>query len=307
MGTWSAGLFGSDMALDMKAEWTFLYSIMKTPEEAIKEMEKQFNAPSWDDRSDAEFWMVLSWLTQSFGCLTPKVKRKAIAAMESGRDINAWTGIDQSQRRQVHKKLRARLEGPQPKPRKRKAIVREVTPFKVGDLVRVDLKSGQQRLLWAGHPRRYRGEDLMLFLVFAWSKDRAPTQREFELLRPLMTKNQRFNNEFIRDQRAKGANEGTEEWIRVGMGGTRACSVLMPVGSHMKDFPPPNVRKLEGSWKYENLEEVPGGPYVPKWTELEHDLSGVWMPAEKWEIDAAMADLLAERQRSESGKDRTKN
>lgn len=288
MGAWSTALFGSDLACDLREQWKNLYAASPSPRDAAKALIHDCKSTLRDPDEAAEFWLVLAALQWRYGCLSPANRRRAVGI------INRRAGLDRCgeesesdarQRIRVYDQLKAKLLSPQPKLRKVRKVVLEETPFKRGQLLRLDAKPKRSFLLWAVAHRRHRGAKLMMFVVFPWKRAADPSRMEFSKLRPLIYDVQAFQNKWAEKQRAADPPllDNLEEYLRfTGYDRPVSFSTVMPPGSHDPGFPPPGLRVLPGKWS-RSMRGRPGGPTDYPWPELPRVLLEMYqLPQERW-------------------------
>jgi hypothetical protein len=148
MGSWSTGVFGNDLASDVRGEYRELLEDGTPAAEALQKVLGSFA----DDVDDADngtcFWTGLAAAQMELGRLDPLVRDRAVAVIDAGGDLHMWdeTGSANS-RRAVLAKLRGRLLGPQKAAVKVRPPRRVPCPVQAGDVFLLTLEDGRQARL----------------------------------------------------------------------------------------------------------------------------------------------------------------
>src|SRR3954469_25266818 len=112
MGAWGAGIFANDTACDIRARWREGLLDGQAPAALQDEL-----VGTWDGMDEDEIvWSALAAAQHETGRLTAAVRDRALAAIDAGPD-DGWE--DRAGRRAaVLGRLRAKLTGPQPAPKR---------------------------------------------------------------------------------------------------------------------------------------------------------------------------------------------
>jgi hypothetical protein len=86
------------------------------------------------DPDDAEFWIALAVAQHETGRLDDYTRDHALAAIDQGVDVDEW-GRDSEPRRRALARARAKLTGPQPKPKRLRRPPNYSVAFDLGDVV----------------------------------------------------------------------------------------------------------------------------------------------------------------------------
>lgn len=233
MGAWGPAIFEDDTACDLRDEFVELLAEGMTAEAATQELERRYEPAR--DTIDIEpvFWIALAATQHKGGRLVPQVRDKAIAIIDSGRDLERFfeDEVIRSKRAKVLGELRAKLMGPVPPPRKIKPVVKVVTSWSAGQVFRYRLASGLT----------------CLFRVVGHHEDKGGRYAKFEVLRDASASPLRIAlTPGLTDKAGKLHRiivpSGLESSPRVSE--TRlGQSLLDPVMRRMRDF-----RRHPGSW-----------------------------------------------------------
>jgi hypothetical protein len=161
MGSWSTGVFGNDLASDVRGEYRALLEDGAPDAEAIQKVLRRF-ADDLDDPDNATcFWTGLAAAQMALGRLDPEVRDRTIAAIDAGGDLHTWdeTGFANT-RRAVLAKLRGRLLGPQKAPVKVRLPRRVPCPVKAGDIFLLALEDGRKARLRTLAVKSHRHGDI---------------------------------------------------------------------------------------------------------------------------------------------------
>ncbi|MFD9901044.1 DUF4259 domain-containing protein [Mesorhizobium sp. NPDC059025] len=145
MGAWGARIFDDDTACDLRDEFSDLLAEGHSAEQATTTLEQRW-APA-SDAIDLEpvFWIALATSQYRLGQLMPEVRDKAVAIIDSGRDLQRF--LDEPKvkaaRIKVLDKLKGDLLGPPRPVRRPKPYQRVVTSWELGQVFRYRLASGR--------------------------------------------------------------------------------------------------------------------------------------------------------------------
>ena len=151
MGSWGTSIFADDLALDIRREYSILLSVGKSDEEAEKMLIDYYSSIlNCNDPDEDVFWFVLALCEWKKGRLSLNVKKKAMGALENGRDLNRWNtpGNEKNyaKRKMVLNKLKEVLLSPQPPLKKIKKPTVHHCPWKVGSLLAYRIVSNKNYL-----------------------------------------------------------------------------------------------------------------------------------------------------------------
>lgn len=90
MGAWGAGIFDDDTACDVRDEFSDLLAEGCSAQQATTLLEERWTPAS--DAIDLEpmFWIALAASQHRLGQLSPDVRDKAVAIIDSGRDLHRF-------------------------------------------------------------------------------------------------------------------------------------------------------------------------------------------------------------------------
>jgi hypothetical protein len=191
MGTWSASLFGSDIACDVRADYGVYLRWGMTGRQATKQVLEDWADELMDTTQDGPVvWLALAVTQWKFGRLEPRVKAKALRIIREGADVEAFPPELRKRRRGVLEKVRAQLESPQP-PEKRVRVTKPAEPlkkierlWKPGQVVAFRRGSGRLVLLRTEvvFKDEYIGQ-IPHFVVLNWEGARLPSPERICKLR----------------------------------------------------------------------------------------------------------------------------
>jgi hypothetical protein len=136
MGTWGPALFSNDLACDVRDTYRELLEDGVDDAEAVSRTLQEFAGSGYDDESPL-VWLVLAFTMSKVGRLTPHVRDRALAIIGSGEDLRRWEHDPALRRKREAAlvKVRAQLEGPQPKRKKLRPPRRHETDLRPGDVL----------------------------------------------------------------------------------------------------------------------------------------------------------------------------
>lgn len=125
MGNWSVGLYDNDCAADIKDVFQNLIDAGISPNDAIKQIEAEFQEVLRDSDDGPIMQAVLADLLWKNGCLDEERKRKMLDWLEAGGDLPRWKSeapkrVTARERELEH--LRLQLLAPMPTPKRPKTI-----------------------------------------------------------------------------------------------------------------------------------------------------------------------------------------
>ncbi|MEM4987505.1 hypothetical protein V8G57_08920 [Collimonas sp. H4R21] len=125
MGTSSTSLFADDVASDVRDEFTELLVCGASAADATQSLVQSWSIAINDVDDGPTFWLALAATQWKYGCLVQEVQTRAIDVIESGRDLNKWSGAPAIRRSAVLSALKDKLLSPQlpsRRPRRRKIV-----------------------------------------------------------------------------------------------------------------------------------------------------------------------------------------
>lgn len=140
MGSWGTSVFSDDLAQDVRREYNILLSVGKDNND-IEELLTNYyrNILNCNNPDEDVFWFSLSLCEWKKGRLSVYVKEKALAALESGQDLNRWSvaGNDRDfiNRKKALSNLKEIILSPQPSAKKVRKPTVYHCPWKVGSLL----------------------------------------------------------------------------------------------------------------------------------------------------------------------------
>jgi hypothetical protein len=149
MGAWGVTIFSDDVAADVRGDFRELIGDGHTPDGATKRLIKQYREILSDPDEAPVFWLSLAAVQWQIGCLTEKVKLRAIKIIDSGKDLKRWEGEPAllKKRAATLAELREQLLSVPPPPKRIPRTYRAENDWKVGEVVAYRLQSGRKVLL----------------------------------------------------------------------------------------------------------------------------------------------------------------
>jgi len=149
MGAWGTAVFSDDLACDIRDGWRDLLSKGVTPDDAAQRILVDYAASASDPDERAVFWIALAVSQWKTGRLQPAVLDEALAAIDSGDDLERWLDpADRRKRQAVLERTRDQLLSPQPPAKRIPRRVLSETPFQEGDVIAYRHPSGYSFVLW---------------------------------------------------------------------------------------------------------------------------------------------------------------
>ena len=151
MGAWGTSIFSDDLAMDIRGEYNVLLSVGKTNEEAERLLMKAFSEIlNCDDPDEDVFWFALALCEWKKGRLSEAVKKKALDALESGRDAERWNTVgnekNYEKRKKVLKEFKELILSPMPPLKKIKKPTVHHCPYREGSLLAYRIVSNKDYL-----------------------------------------------------------------------------------------------------------------------------------------------------------------
>lgn len=134
MGTWNTALDSNDAFLDIYQSFFALYNQGQNPAEVSKQIvedyEEAFN--DYDDKNNSLFGLALAqWETKS---LDPRIFKQVREIIETGSDLEAWTGTDKKtleKRKSLLDKFLIKISTEKDKPKRRAKLKFEFTTLEL--------------------------------------------------------------------------------------------------------------------------------------------------------------------------------
>ena len=170
MGTWGTAVFSDDLAADVRDHWRGHIADGLSAEDATERVLAFFLESLTDPDDAGVLWIALAVSQWKTGRLVPAVRDPAIAVIDSGDDLRRWdTAQLRKARQRVLTRTREMLLSAQPEAKRvRRRWIRS-TPFELGDVVQVDLLSGDTTLLVVvGRLDGANGDRSPMFATLNW-------------------------------------------------------------------------------------------------------------------------------------------
>lgn len=131
MGTWGAGIFADDVAVDLRDHYRDLIGEGRATVEATDELLRIWSEELADPDTERVIWLALAATQVRIGRLEDRVRDRALAIIDSGEDLPRWREDPKAarDRDRVLAELRADLSGPQRLPTRVPRPIRSVWPF----------------------------------------------------------------------------------------------------------------------------------------------------------------------------------
>ncbi|RKN18958.1 hypothetical protein D7147_16285 [Micromonospora musae] len=184
MGAWGPGLFSDDTACDVRDEYREMLEDGLDDDEATQWMLDAY-ADALDDPDEAtSVWLALAVTQSKLGRLDPRVRERAVAAIDKGADLARWSETPRlaAKRRDVLDKARAQLTGPQPQREKVRPPSRHVTDLQPGDVLSYRAVNGNLVLLRVAHIDDERHSVAPVLVALDFTGTRMPPQPELDSL-----------------------------------------------------------------------------------------------------------------------------
>lgn len=120
MGAWGTGLYSDDTTCDVRDDYIRLLKSGHSSEEATHKIIRRFSNLMTDRQIECLVILPLAETQWKYGRLLSSIKERALDLLLNGGDLEFWDvdgPSDVEARRQVLKRLRAKLESAQPEPK----------------------------------------------------------------------------------------------------------------------------------------------------------------------------------------------
>jgi hypothetical protein len=185
MGSWSTGVFGNDLASDVRGEYRELLEDGTPDAKAVQTILRSFTHDVDDPDNGTCFWTGLAAAQMELGRLDPAVRDRTVAVIDAGGDLHMWDESGQAnKRRAVLAQLRGRLLGPQKAAVKVRHPRRVPCPVQAGDVFLLTLEDGRKARLRTLAVESNRRGDLPTVEMI---DDRGRPYRMFELTDDIRT------------------------------------------------------------------------------------------------------------------------
>lgn len=177
MGNWGTGLFSDDEACDIRDEFRALIAGGLEPRGAVTRLAKQYLTRASDDCERAVFWMALAATAWRCGRLTPLLRRRALACIAKGGDIQRWEDDAPElvpKRKAAFEALRGQLLSPQPPATRIPKTYRHNFGWRPGDAIAFRVRSGRTVIMRVLGIDRYRADELPVMDIAQWRGRRVP-------------------------------------------------------------------------------------------------------------------------------------
>lgn len=186
MGAWGPGLWSDDTFCDVRTCYREALEDGLSDQQAMEKVLAEFALDLADEDAEPVVWLALAVSQHERGRLTPEVRDRALASIDSGADLRRWEDADpglRARRAAVLIRIRTRLTGPQPDRKRVRRPPRHGTTLKPGDILAYRALSGRFHLLAvrAVAENRYGAFPLLRLLDF--HKEQLPPARKLARLR----------------------------------------------------------------------------------------------------------------------------
>lgn len=189
MGSWGTAIFSDDVAADVRSDWREGILDGIPPQELTAKLVNSYAAQADDPDDGVVFWLALAAAQHETGRLGPDVRETALDILDRGGDIIRWEEEDPGlakQRKQVLDRLRVKLAGPQPPPKRLKRPVPHGVAFNIGDAVLLRSPGGKRAIVVVvGHkPGWPKGTENPVVELLLWEDTGELPTREFMATAP---------------------------------------------------------------------------------------------------------------------------
>jgi hypothetical protein len=201
MGSWGTAIFSDDVAADVRADWREGILDRIPPEELTAKLINSYAAQADDPDDGVVFWLALAAAQHETGRLGPDVRETALDILDRGGDVIRWEEEDPGlakQRQQGLDRLRVKLAGPQPAPKRLKRQVPHGVAFNVGDAVLLRSPGGKRAIVVVvGHkPAWPKGTENPVVELLLWKDTGELPTREFMATAPPLHTDSEVPNPF---------------------------------------------------------------------------------------------------------------
>jgi hypothetical protein len=190
MGAWGTGLYSDDDACDVRDAFRDGIADGVPGKEVTDALLEEWAGLADDPEMGAVLWLALADTQSRLGRLEPRVRERALAAIDEAHDLRRWAEqpAHMRKRKAVLAQLRERLAGPQPLPRRVQRRFVQTNDWAVGELIAYELRSGRFAILRVvGHDEDGRGARVPYVEALDWrgAPGALPGPGCLDALRPL--------------------------------------------------------------------------------------------------------------------------
>lgn len=185
MGAWGTGLYSDDTACDVRDNYKDILGDGIVEPEATSRLLEQWVGELSDPDTGPVIWLSLADTQWKLGRLQDYVKEKAFLVIEDGSDLSRWKSDSTSisKRKQVLKKLKQKLNSPQPASKKVEKRFVELISWELGEVYSYKLLSGKYALFHViGFHEDYGGRRPVCD-VLDWTGTNVPSKWRIKKLR----------------------------------------------------------------------------------------------------------------------------
>lgn len=173
MGAWGYGVRQDDLVCDVVADFEDALKKGKCTREATRAVREQFQEVLSESCDQAALvWVGLADAQWTYGHFDPAVLKRVKEDLASGASLAMWDDEpsgDRSRRRKVLEQFIAKIEVPNPRPKKAPKVVIRPPKFRPGDCLTYPLSNGQYGaalILAVDHSEPEYGKDLVAVLDY---------------------------------------------------------------------------------------------------------------------------------------------
>ena len=175
-------MFSDDFALDVREAWRDAVLETGDADAAFATVAKTFEADIDDSEDAAVFWIALAAAQYETGRLGDEVRDRALMIIDRGDDLARWDDADRAKRAKVLERLRGKLSGPQPAPKRIRRPRAYDVLFDPGDVVLLrNPSSGRAGLVYVVDRYDSRTPAPVVELLI-WDAKKLPTEEEMTRL-----------------------------------------------------------------------------------------------------------------------------
>ena len=171
MGVWDAAIFDDDLAWDVMYEYRGLLEQRVPDAEATRRVVEGYGPRSGDDE-EATLWLALAASQHIVGRLDEEVKSEALRIIDTGVGMELWEevgGADLRRRTAMLARLRDKLTGPQPAPKRVRRPRQTSTDLEPGDILSLTAGNGAVALVRVLRVEHDRDGTRPIIALLDWS------------------------------------------------------------------------------------------------------------------------------------------
>jgi len=145
MGTWGFNVLDNDTACDVHAEYIRLFNLNMTHAEIVAELFQLYAADLADEDSSPMVWLAMARAQWDCGAMEPRMLDRAREIIETGKMSNGWAQEgpqELARHREAMATFLAKLQTPNPRPRKPRRAIQRKPVFQPGDCLAIRLSDG---------------------------------------------------------------------------------------------------------------------------------------------------------------------